>query len=476
MSNFCKKDNRENPCPPKLNEMSAAEACKQVQEKSINLSAAISKGFTTPGQGISDMFNGAANFIKAFGSNSNSVQETLVNVGLDIDTRKIAEQTSRCDSIIDNIQLNSIQGSKPECINAYAAAGFSPTELKEMMKLNITNFTQQNTADLKNKCVINQAINALSQMDASIDVSALMATLNSAKGMMSSSSSEQKSCVNINQKLSACQYLSQNQCCSNQISSKQTNLLDQGCSSATINNTTQINDNKAFNECLLDAGSSVSDVIKTAIKVKTESKAENKSEGLTMGFFIIIIIVLVLFFGGPMIFINKMGNMGRNVFFGLIGIIGLGFLVVYFFNGKSEMTVTNKPFVTCQGTNVKGPFQTTLGQLKTKFNEGSEFGYDFIQDDADKDIDDTRSGLGVFINSIQREGATCEPFEGKSYSYVKGYLDKKLLIIGIVLIVLSGLLLIVSISYSFINKNKDTQEENDDIQDQDLGQEAEELD
>ena len=461
MSNFCKKDNRENPCPPKLNEMSASEACKEVEKKSKNAWDVISGIIPGFGKdGAYDMFiNGPTNFIKAFGANAESMQKTVVNVGLDIDTRKIAEQTSRCDSIIDNIQLNSIQGSKPECFKAYADAGFSPSEIREMTKLNITNFTQQNTADLKNKCVINQAINALSQMDASIDVSALMTTLNSAKGMVSSSKSKQESCVNVNQKLSACQYLSQNQCCSNQISNKQTNLLDQGCSSATINNNSQINDNKAFNECLLDAGSSVSDVIKTDIKVKVDLTAENKSEGLTMDFFIIIIIVLVLIFGGPMIFINKMGNMGRNVFFGLIGVIGLCFIAAYFITKKSEKEVYNKPFCVCKKTSLKEPFQTTLGQLKIKFAEGDEFGYDFIQDDKDKPVDDTRSGLGVFINSIERSGDSCETFDGKSYSYVKGYSDTNLLIIGIVLIVLSIILLVVNFIYSYTNnKNKEEEE------------------
>ena len=101
---------------------------------------------------------------------------------------------------------------------------------------------------------------------------ALLKAINKATNPMSSSTSRQGTCNVVNEKLSACQYAQQQQCCANQIHAMQTNVLKAGCGTKPIFNIHQSNYHNAIQKCDMSSNVSAAACVQAAIKNSTNTR------------------------------------------------------------------------------------------------------------------------------------------------------------------------------------------------------------
>ena len=361
-------DSSSKTCPPEVNNMNAQDACAQIKQASeaADVAAACAEAI----KNVNPL-----GFLQSKASSSQSVFNILSTQMSTIDE---AVQNSNCEQLVSQSQTNSISGPSDACIDNITRR-MDPSDVgKYLSNMTIQNVVQENSANALNICRINLALKTLSKMDASIDNSTIQAALNNAKGLLSSSTSDQTSCTDISASMSACKYITQNQCCSSKIAQDQENLLSTGCTLGQVNNIMQTNNADAQNNCILSAQASLSSDMKAKIKNKVQQSATNKSEGLTMDFMIILIIIFCAIIGIP---VFAGGYIGKKVFL-YIGpifcIIGLVFIVMYVLSRKSDSVTYNSPYSNCIGAKGKTsePVRSTFGQVKSDVNKYDVVGYD----------------------------------------------------------------------------------------------------
>jgi hypothetical protein len=422
------KRNIESPCGDELINMTAKTACEQRREKSKEIweSMADVAGNLTPG-GI----------ISALSSKSDSKQDILNNLNIDIDLTTITHQMSQCSNVIVQIQSNSIKAPGPACIKAWTDANFSPEDIKEA--LTYTGIYQENKVYDTSECEINMVMYALTNADATIDNLALQDTINKAKGLMSSSSGDQYMCNNINTKMSACKYLQQSQCCSAILITYQHNEIggDGGCPMG-LTEITQMNDASKFASCMHHATTTAKDEVRAETTNKVTQKAVNKSEGFTMEWLIIIIIIMcVVGLGGPAMVLRSAGKIFQKLL--MIGfiflLVGIICIIMYYVTGRN-ITSINQPLYNCDPSDGK---QTTYGQAKNNASSNNDvIGYDFFPDDIKTNpgnITDRQSGIVVYIKEFDGDSPQCDELDTDkltSISKVKTPKNKWFLIFGII--------------------------------------------
>jgi hypothetical protein len=340
------------------------------------------------------------------------------------------------------------------------------------------------------------AIEALSNMDATIDNLAMQDAISEAKGLASNSSVDQNTCTAINENMSACKYIQQQQCCAAGIHQNQQNVLEVGCSTGSFKNINQTNTAESFASCQMTAGSSVTDNTSTDIINKTGQTGESKATGFDLSWIVTIVVVVVLGgVGGKYFMSKKKGKKpeapaptgGRHMrsrggkaedasgatsskmrtFVRVVGILeiiaGIVCIILYITTKtKSLGPVIDKPFVRCEQTQIvdsefkdlddgtielvsPATARSTFGQIKEKSQKDSSIiGYDFFPDDISinpKDIPDSQLGLGVFLSNVDsedREKYNCPPInteEERSISMLYEESNTLLLILGIVLVI-----------------------------------------
>ena len=444
----CQTDSSSKTCPPEVNNMNAQEACAQIKKASeaADVAAACAEAI----KNVNPL-----GFLQSKASSSQSIFSILNTQMSTIDE---AVQNSNCEQLVSQSQTNSIAGPSDTCI-ANIISRMDPSDIgKYLSNITIQNVIQENSANALNICRINLALKTLSKMDASIDNSAIQAALNSAKGLLSSSTSDQTSCTDISASMSACKYITQNQCCNSQIAQDQQNLLDSGCTLGQVNNIMQTNNADAQNNCILSAQASVTTDMKTKIKNKVQQSATNKSEGLTMDFILIIIFCVLI--GIPVL---VGGYIGKKIFLyigPIIFIIGLVFIGMYVSSRKSDSVTYNSPYSNCIGTKGKTsePERSTFGQVKSNVNKYDVVGYDFFIDVGDKNgtpndastinpssIKDDQTGSVLYITVLPKDGAQCDSLDKKAMatvSYNKSSANYKYLVMGIALLI-SGFIMVV---------------------------------
>ena len=439
----CPPDSSSKTCPPALNNMNAQEACAQIKKAAE--AADVAKACADAVQSLNPL-----SFLKSNASSSQTINNVLSTY---MSTTDEVEQNSACDQSVIQSQTNSISGPSDACI-ASITSRMDPSDIgKYLSNTTIQNVMQQNSANAVNICRINLALKTLSKMDASIDNSAIQSALNTAKGMLSSSSSDQSSCTDISASMSACKYITQNQCCSSQIAQDQENLLSTGCTFGQVNNIMQTNNADAQNNCILSAQASLTTDMKSKIKNKVQQSATNKSEGLTMDFMLILIIIFCAIIGIP---VFAGGYIGKKIFLyigPILCIIGLVFIVMYVLSRKSDSVTYNSPYSNCIGTKGKTsePGRSTFGEVKSNVDKYDVVGYDFFIDVGDKNgtpndastinpasIKDDQTGSVLYITVIPKDGAQCDSLDKKAMatvSYSKASANYKYLVIGIALII-----------------------------------------
>lgn len=163
------------------------------------------------------------------------MQSTINKLEMKLSSISVAEQDSRCKNMINQSQSNIIRaGIPPDCLEKL---GTYPKDLQDKILQggNVSNVTQTNTALAGNLCKIDLVLKALTEMEASIDNSTLQSVANQAKGILASAKSEQDVCNDIGIEMTACKYINQSQCCSQEIVQQQENLLETGCGGSFSN-------------------------------------------------------------------------------------------------------------------------------------------------------------------------------------------------------------------------------------------------
>jgi hypothetical protein len=241
--------------------------CDAIHEKSKNIEEAISEtaGAFSP-----------ASFISAFKSKSDSKSTLINSLKTKFSTSSVLNQTNSCSNLVSNSQSNIIKGQTPACIEVLIKGGFTKDEIRS----SVSDISQSNSTDQQAICEMQLLISALSNMDASIDNSALQQTLNKASGVLSTSASNQKSCNEITADMTACKYIQQDQCCNNELRSTQLNLLEAGCATS-MSKIKQDNKLSQLERCKMGSSSVSEDQAKQDLKNKGDQKSENLSEGVT---------------------------------------------------------------------------------------------------------------------------------------------------------------------------------------------------
>lgn len=441
---FCPQEedsNIEKKCDDdQLNTMSATDACNEIQDKADNFYTAVNEAAEI-GEDIATL--GVTAIIRALSAATKSNQDIKNKFGIDIETESILSQVSTCDNIVTNAQTNEISGD-PECLELMLEAGWSA---KEIAKVNsITDIEQINVSKLRSDCAANQLMNALTEMDASIDNAALQEAVNRAKNLANSESS-QTNCNNININLSACKYLKQTQCCTNRVINDQRNLINAGCTGA-ISGVRQSNTSESINTCLLSAQSSVTDDIAAQVTNRSGQSADNTAEGINpFEFFIILAVVFVAFVGPPFL---AAGSLAKKLF-SILGILliggGIGCGAAYGIGIKPEVEQFDEPFLYCKKT-------VNSGRAKRiKFEElnNDAYGYDFFPDDIEKDPEDLTTGdlgLVVYLSKVKRNGDECAQINTekmRSVSHLNKWSDTLLLILALSLTGLGIILMLTGI-------------------------------
>lgn len=436
--------------------MTAQDACEQKKLKEDNIHSVMTNifgGFTPQ------------NIIKALGSNAESASQTLTTMGLNIDSKSLISQVSQCDTWISQVQSNIIKGPSIECIQTMIAAGFTQAEIKSMNT--IQNISMENKAGAITTCKINKMLESLSKMDASIDNAALTSALNNAKGLLSSSKSDDFTCTNINTTMNACKYIQQTDCCSNKINQEQLNLIDAGCG-ASILNVKMKHEANALVNCELTSVSKVSDELVSKLKSKTEQTSKNTSEGLSMGFLVIIVVIILCVIVLPKLFtmyksnktaINKTAINNAsfnfvstntklnddNIFYisgGILITMFIILLILYFFTGSKEEKRIDSPFINCNKSELvygKGPSKERMtydAAVSKAKNDSSIMAFDFFSDKPEEiNILDGDTGLVVFFGYVDIK-ETCSNISDTTKSHTSSYVKSKSKIVYIYLSIL----------------------------------------
>jgi hypothetical protein len=435
-------------CPPDLTDVNAQKACERIRE------------FERMHPDVTEQIKALKSFVFPWGlgSKSESMQKIMNELEVKMSSTSMADQVSKCQNLTSQTQSNKIVGMRPSCLNVLKDV-LPPADIKELLQ--IKDIKQENDASATNVCMINLALDTLTKMDASIENSVLQNAFNSAKGLGSDSESNQDTCNSVSVDMSACKYISQQQCCTNQINQSQSNLLDAKCSG--FNRIMQKNAADTHNSCNMTAQASMTDDMHADIKNTLSQSATNKSEGLTMDFFIIFIIIFLVIVFGPVALTMFTGAKIIQYIGPILLIIGLIFMGLWLVSIKKEQKFANKPFSVCKDTTSLEPMsRSRFGDVKSRVTQDDVIGYDFFIDLADNEkgsdvdplsIPDDKLGSVYYITQVSSAPVcTTDPNADKMaiISYKKGSQNLKFLVIGISLII-AGLGMII---YSIFSGDK----------------------
>lgn len=314
----------------------ARDACNKVEEKKKGFLEEVGNLF--PGVVLA---KGITEFVKSFNPESRSSQVIDNTIIAELKSKAFGEQNNTCDQSTLNSLINSLDiGCKPDCFD-----GMTSSDKVEALRLCQTNnVTQSIRNNVNQSCELSAMSEALTNMKASIDNTALQAAINEAKGLGASSKSDQRICNTISASQTACKFLTQNNCCANLADTDAFNIVtSKGCGGAS--NIVQTINNSVVQACIASNSSTVSDTLDSEIVNKTKQSAENKSEGLSLGAILVIIAVVALVGGtGGVSFLPKKSANIVAILGIVILIIGVVSIVGFFtFLGQSKRDGTDIP-------------------------------------------------------------------------------------------------------------------------------------
>ena len=342
----CNKDDR-------LSKMNAKSACEAIKERETNIWDAVQSIGTT-------LASPGAALIKAFGAGSTEHQKIANKINLDIDTKTLVDQASKCENLIRSEQTNVIKAGGPQCIEEIRKlnlpADITAKLIKELRQ-EISNVTQTTIADLSQTCQLDQMSDALTKMQASIDNSALQNAINKAKGIGARVDGEEDTCNDIDVDSSACKYMTQKQCCSNQVTNVQSNTIDLGCL-ASAHDVTQTANATTYQSCTSSNAAKVSDDLTSSLKNASSQSATQTAISFDPTLLALLALgALFLMGGGPLMMSGSSPSSKRSssriayVLGSILLIAGVAILILFFTYrlGDPEKT-PEKSLLNCPGT------------------------------------------------------------------------------------------------------------------------------
>ncbi len=269
-------------------DMDAVSACKQWQEKS--------KGFFESVADTTKSFT-PAGLIGAFTGNSDSKNETINNIRNQLNQTQMSEQLNACKNKVkqDAANVLEVSGISPECMKILTSAGgISADDILELST--VSNIKQTNTQEAVAKCEMDVLMQSLSKLDLSVDNLVAQDSVSKASGLMSNSASENKNCNDISNETNACQWLSQQTCCNNEIASSALNTISlKGGCGQRADNLIQENVQKALAECRMGTEAKQEAEGSLDAKAEIEQQGKSEAEGLTpMAIFGIVMGILAI--------------------------------------------------------------------------------------------------------------------------------------------------------------------------------------
>lgn len=315
----------------------ARDACNKVEEKKKGFLAEV-KDFIVKTNPALTLAQGIANYFSTEAKSSQFIDNNLIT---ELKSRVEGLQKNVCSETALNSLINEVTfGCDPACFD-----GLTGSDKVEALRLCQANNINQSIINKVNQsCELSAMSEALTNMKASIDNTALQAAINEAKGSGAGSESNQRICNNISTSQTACKFLTQNNCCANLADTNAFNIIkSKGCGGAS--NITQAINNNVVQACIASNSSTVNDTLDSEIVNKTKQSAENKSEGLSLGAILVIIAVVALVGGtGGVSFLPKKSANIVAILGIVILIIGVVSIVGFFtFLGQSKRDGTDIP-------------------------------------------------------------------------------------------------------------------------------------
>ena len=473
-ANIC-ADTLNNPCP--VNNKKPVEVCNELKKTYSFLEDIV--------KAVGDF--SPVGVIKAIGSSNKATtnQKTICNNI--INSTNISESIQNCNNIVNSSQTNVI--SQPEgCAEMQnkiiASLKDNPTSLKIYLEsLNVENVTQSNESNDLQQCTLSSYMSALNKQEASIDNAAIALLLQRSSDLLSSNEITQNQCQNLNNELTACNYLKSIACCSNSVSNEQSNSLYK-CNGA-VKNIVQKNLKNNYQFCNMSNTSTLSNEELAALLNKSTMDTTQVSVGTSALSFLLFFLIVV---GLPIVAGGVVAKMFNNIipFLGFIPIfVGAVLLIYYFFiSSPSQInsTVKDKPLISSKkitSNNYSGNSDISYNDAYNNCEKDDKcVAVDFIYDKTDPKTDTTISkgspynikGSSIYyssINGISNEDPpkfNDNPKEKKKgeqksyYTFYKKENPKTPLYVGIFSIVL-GILYSIALFIYHLNKKRNLQKD-----------------
>jgi len=268
---FCEDETSSNPCGPEVDtNKTARDTCKEVKTKAQAMADSVKS--TTDSIASMTPFGALAQIV---GTKQNISQETISAIRQYQETTQYSDSKNKCENEIKSIQSNILDNAP--CLKVYADAGWGPPDFE------YRDITMKNKATNVNQCQMAAVAAQLGTMAATADNSAVLAAVQSLAGG-GSQDIDQKSCNNIDIKQTSCQYLSQKNCCVNNINSSQNNVLK------TCGNTQNVTmENTALNTSVCAGEITTSQA--TDLSADATNTSTIKASQVAVGAVVILIIV-----------------------------------------------------------------------------------------------------------------------------------------------------------------------------------------
>jgi flagellar basal body-associated protein FliL len=489
----CLTQSREKKCSNELENMSARDACAEMQRQHDELMQALEAdrnnaqiwgdlldALALAAVGGVIVASGGAAWIlipvalgvyggkvaDAISGGATSKATAITNIKQDFDSTTVVDQFNTCVDNVDADQSNIISIKDVENINAkcwdIVKKSGSVYSKDNPPPIVLENIKQINKLVIKQSCQINVLLDTLQAMESSISNQVLQQALNESKGLLSGKAeSDQFTCNDISANINACTWIEQRNCCSGNISATQKNLIDTECPVWLIN-VTQENLAELEQSCKISVDMSISQDTKSSIDNKVIQKSVNKSTGIDLNILMIIALVLLLGGGGSLFLPSSGGgkSTGKSIMLIVIGIIffivSIALFIFYFSSKIPGYEAKNSPVSLCKNTKIQAPTsKTTYGEAQTKFeNDNKIIGYDFFPDkDKDKqlvkpeDIQEDTTGVVVYITEYDpkdRDDKKCDPLqEATSITQIREQENKWILYVAIGVLVIS----IIQVTY-----------------------------
>lgn len=428
-------------CPPDLSQPgTATDFCKKAEQKADNIWSVAKDAIAA---------NPVSAIINAIGGKSKSDQELLTRLDINLDTTSLAKSMQNCVNLVNNEQVNEIDDT--DCFETAMKYASTPEEREALQKgMSLNKIDQSNTSKNLQTCQLSAMSKALTDMAASVDNSALQSVLAKAKGVGAATDGKQRTCNDISQSMSACKWVSQQQCCNNVLNNKQRNIL-KACGAAS--NINQANDARTVQTCATAATSSISDSLVSTIVNKTSQSATLEATGFPVGALVAAAIVLLILVASPVILPVVASGAAASKMMAVAGpllvIVGGVLSAVYFVKKRGAIDGNNAPLSTCEPSvcATLEPERMTFGALQARVQgDDTIAGYDFFMDDLrkKKPLPGDR-GLAILFTSVSAaSGCPVDPDTCKCnvITHVKPHSTPAFIVIG-ALCVLAGIVQIV---------------------------------